>query len=237
MDRDGSGDIDVDEFTEALRWFGLTYTDEQLLALFGVYDVDRSGAVEFDEFVGSVLGEEFRGFNLKKPVTQDTFRHTTVTTTQDMPHARRATSSFQSNIGAERSADHEETQLTHLQRDLDRYKMQLDSETAQELLHQHGFNNATLDTADSLVMFCQTEDTITLEKLRAWWYRWQQHKPQTLGSRIRNRTPHMPVEPSQRPSRGKRPVSALTLQAASDAARCYSFSIQRPLSERIRRPQ
>jgi len=60
FDRDGSGDIDPDEFKLAMLSFGLTFTDRQVLALFGSYDDDCSGALDYYEFLDKVLESDYQ---------------------------------------------------------------------------------------------------------------------------------------------------------------------------------
>jgi len=55
FDRDGSGDIDPDEFYAAMDWFGLQFTEEAVLALFGLYDEDRGGSLGYYEFVENLI--------------------------------------------------------------------------------------------------------------------------------------------------------------------------------------
>merc|ERR1719506_2844320 len=55
FDRDGSGDIDPDEFKEAMLFFGLTFTEDGVLALFGLYDEDRGGSLGYYEFVENLI--------------------------------------------------------------------------------------------------------------------------------------------------------------------------------------
>ena len=55
FDADGSGDIDPDEFKLAMLSFGLTFTDRQVLALFGSYDDDCSGALDYYEFLDKAI--------------------------------------------------------------------------------------------------------------------------------------------------------------------------------------
>merc|ERR1712144_32095 len=57
FDRDGSGSIDPDEFYAAMDFFGLQFTEDQVLGLFGTYDDDRSGSLEYYEFVEKLLDE------------------------------------------------------------------------------------------------------------------------------------------------------------------------------------
>lgn len=60
FDRDGSGDIDPDEFKLAMLSFGLTFTDRQVLALFGSYDDNCSGALDYYEFLDKVLESDYK---------------------------------------------------------------------------------------------------------------------------------------------------------------------------------
>merc|ERR1712216_426532 len=53
------GDIDPDEFYAAMHAFGLEFTEDQVLALFGFYDVDRDGALSYYEFIDKVLESGF----------------------------------------------------------------------------------------------------------------------------------------------------------------------------------
>merc|ERR1711904_295298 len=55
FDRDGSGDIDPDEFYAAMDWFGLQFTEDGVLALFGLYDEDRGGSLGYYEFVENLI--------------------------------------------------------------------------------------------------------------------------------------------------------------------------------------
>lgn len=59
FDTDGSGDIDPDEFYAAMHAFGLEFTEDQVLALFGYYDIDRDGALSYYEFIEKVLESGF----------------------------------------------------------------------------------------------------------------------------------------------------------------------------------
>jgi len=55
FDRDGSGDIDPDEFFAAMDWFGLQFTEDAVLGLFGLYDEDRGGSLGYYEFVENLI--------------------------------------------------------------------------------------------------------------------------------------------------------------------------------------
>ena len=55
FDRDGSGDIDPDEFYAAMAWMGLQFTQQQVIALFGMCDEDGGGSIDYFEFIEKVL--------------------------------------------------------------------------------------------------------------------------------------------------------------------------------------
>jgi len=59
FDTDASGDIDPDEFYAAMHAFGLEFTEDQVLALFGYYDTDRDGSLSYYEFIDKVLESGF----------------------------------------------------------------------------------------------------------------------------------------------------------------------------------
>merc|ERR1711988_8038 len=59
FDTDASGDIDPDEFFAAMHAFGLEFTEDQVLALFGYYDVDRDGGLSYYEFIEKVMDSGF----------------------------------------------------------------------------------------------------------------------------------------------------------------------------------
>lgn len=50
-DKDGSGEIDVKELREVLKQSGQHYNDEQIQAIIASADTDKSGALNFQEFV------------------------------------------------------------------------------------------------------------------------------------------------------------------------------------------
>jgi len=64
FDTDASGDIDPDEFYAAMHAFGLEFTEDQVLALFGYYDADRDGTLSYYEFIEKLLES---GFGLDGP--------------------------------------------------------------------------------------------------------------------------------------------------------------------------
>jgi len=59
FDADASGDIDPDEFYSAMHAFGLEFTEDQVLALFGFYDTDRDGGLSYYEFIDKVLESDW----------------------------------------------------------------------------------------------------------------------------------------------------------------------------------
>jgi len=59
FDTDGSGDIDPDEFYAAMHAFGLEFTEDQVLALFGHYDSDADGALSYYEFIDKLMESGF----------------------------------------------------------------------------------------------------------------------------------------------------------------------------------
>ena len=59
FDRDGSGGIDLDEFSVALGQLGFQFADVQIMALFGRYDQDRAGVVNYHEFVDKLMEVDF----------------------------------------------------------------------------------------------------------------------------------------------------------------------------------
>jgi Ca2+-binding EF-hand superfamily protein len=67
FDSDASGDIDPDEFYAAMHAFGLEFTEDQVMALFGYYDIDRDGGLSYYEFIDKVLGDGFHGDSNAEP--------------------------------------------------------------------------------------------------------------------------------------------------------------------------
>jgi Ca2+-binding EF-hand superfamily protein len=47
--------------------FGLEFTEDQVMALFGYYDIDRDGGLSYYEFIDKVLGDGFSGPGDKEP--------------------------------------------------------------------------------------------------------------------------------------------------------------------------
>mmetsp|Transcript_107825 Transcript_107825/g.313830 ORF Transcript_107825/g.313830 Transcript_107825/m.313830 type:complete len:321 (+) Transcript_107825:222-1184(+) len=55
FDRDGSGGIDLAEFTDSMELMGFQFTELQILALFARYDVSYTGEVDYHEFVDKLM--------------------------------------------------------------------------------------------------------------------------------------------------------------------------------------
>jgi len=61
FDRDGSGGIDLEEFSRAMRSLGFDFADVQLMALFARYDTNRTGFVDYSGFVNRLMEGDFAG--------------------------------------------------------------------------------------------------------------------------------------------------------------------------------
>jgi hypothetical protein len=56
MDDDNSKNLDKAEFNKAMQDFALGFTVQQCSALFDYFDVDRSGSIDYDEFIRAIRG-------------------------------------------------------------------------------------------------------------------------------------------------------------------------------------
>lgn len=56
MDSDGSGQLDFQEFKRALDDYKVGCSDEEAQTLFGIFDRNHDGTVNFDEFLFAVVG-------------------------------------------------------------------------------------------------------------------------------------------------------------------------------------
>jgi Ca2+-binding EF-hand superfamily protein len=68
MDDNNSRNLDLYEFTKAMKDYMLGFSDTEIKSLFGYFDVDRGGAVDYDEFIRSLRGP--MNPNRKKLVAQ-----------------------------------------------------------------------------------------------------------------------------------------------------------------------
>ncbi len=57
MDDNNSKSLDRYEFSKALNDYKLGFAEGEIHKLFAYFDVDRSGSIEFTEFVRAIRGE------------------------------------------------------------------------------------------------------------------------------------------------------------------------------------
>ena len=57
MDADGSGCLDYSEFKKALDDYKVGCQDEEAKTLFSIFDKNRDGTINFDEFLFAIVGE------------------------------------------------------------------------------------------------------------------------------------------------------------------------------------
>jgi Ca2+-binding EF-hand superfamily protein len=56
MDDNNSKSLDKYEFTKAMTDYMLGFSESEIQKLFGYFDFDRSGSIEFDEFIRAIRG-------------------------------------------------------------------------------------------------------------------------------------------------------------------------------------
>ena len=56
FDRDQSGDLSLEEFQRALREFGVRLSNAEVRRVFMIFDGDRSGAIDYGEFMKGLIG-------------------------------------------------------------------------------------------------------------------------------------------------------------------------------------
>jgi hypothetical protein len=61
FDRDGSGDIDPQEFQKVMVWFGVAANPIESTALFGTYDTGCDGSINYHEFLERVVPPDYPG--------------------------------------------------------------------------------------------------------------------------------------------------------------------------------
>ena len=54
MDDDGSKSLDLQEFLKGLDTYGVTLSRDETQQIFGLLDEDRSGTIDFNEFLESL---------------------------------------------------------------------------------------------------------------------------------------------------------------------------------------
>lgn len=57
MDRDGSGDLNLVEFTRALKDYRILTLESEIQAVFRRFDLDNSGTISYREFISQIVGE------------------------------------------------------------------------------------------------------------------------------------------------------------------------------------
>ena len=56
MDDNNSRSLDIYEFSKAMKDYMLGFSDQELKTLYAYFDIDRSGTVDYDEFLRSLRG-------------------------------------------------------------------------------------------------------------------------------------------------------------------------------------
>ena len=56
MDDNGNHTLCISEFTKAMKDYMLGFTDAEIKLLFDYFDIDRSGSVDYDEFIRALRG-------------------------------------------------------------------------------------------------------------------------------------------------------------------------------------
>lgn len=250
FDKDASGDIDIEEFNEALRWFGLQYADEHLIAVLGAYDDDASGALDYEEFVKCVLGEEFVGFASKKKQPEERQTPRTMARNRGENNPSGLVNLSRGDVTMRRVnaelTGHERACLSTLQGTLQNWNPNWRAQEVMDLLCMHGLSNANEQQAERVLdhykMYSSSTGnpmgSVPLEELTAVWASCkQQGQPCKKAARAplqRGASPKPPTIP-RHAVRARRPTSAETRNAAQAAARCYKLDLNRPLSERTAR--
>ena len=57
IDDNNSGDLDVSEFTKAMRDYRITSDPFEIDAIIQIFDSDNSGRISYDEFIRTIVGE------------------------------------------------------------------------------------------------------------------------------------------------------------------------------------
>ena len=58
FDTDGSGRVEIKEFSKAMERFGIILMDDEMEGLFKKYDADNSGAMDYQEFIKGLMSVE-----------------------------------------------------------------------------------------------------------------------------------------------------------------------------------
>lgn len=68
VDKDGSGNVSIAEFSSIMKEFKIDLSNEQINLIFKIFDINKDGSLSYDEFMGGVRGQmnEFRTFLANK---------------------------------------------------------------------------------------------------------------------------------------------------------------------------
>ena len=67
MDDNGNKKLDFEEFKKGMIEYGLNYTKEEMKELFNLFDKDKSGQIDFDEFLEHLrVRKVFRALNFPR---------------------------------------------------------------------------------------------------------------------------------------------------------------------------
>lgn len=58
IDKDGNGELDMEEIEELFIKLGIFVSDRELNRLFAIVDTDKNGTISFQEFVHHICGEK-----------------------------------------------------------------------------------------------------------------------------------------------------------------------------------
>lgn len=64
IDDDGNKKLDYNEFKKGISEYGLNYTNDEMRELFALFDKDKSGHIDFEEFL-----EKLRVITIDKNMT------------------------------------------------------------------------------------------------------------------------------------------------------------------------
>merc|ERR1712241_837224 len=64
FDRNGSGELNLEEYKKAWKFLGRPGTEEEITTAFKNVDIDNSGYIEWEEFVFSLQGEDAQKYGL-----------------------------------------------------------------------------------------------------------------------------------------------------------------------------
>lgn len=73
FDVDADGEITLMEFSECMNKMGFAFKEEEIIALFGLYDEDGNGSIDYNEFCDKLMEKEFMDVrnHVRKSVISD----------------------------------------------------------------------------------------------------------------------------------------------------------------------